>query len=89
MWHMASIVAPALSTSCLSVFLSLRLSTAVQYGQFAGGCLLTGFLLWPSYYGHFLGYFFYGGVSPSKNGLSAPSLERAQLRSRARVFLYT
>jgi hypothetical protein len=28
-----------LSTSCLSVFLSLGLSTALQYGQFAGGCL--------------------------------------------------
>jgi hypothetical protein len=50
---------------------------------------LTGFLLWPSYYGHFLGYFFYWGVSPSKIGLSGPSLEQAQLRSNARIFLYT
>jgi hypothetical protein len=33
------------------------------------------------------GSFFYGGVSPSKIGLSAPSLEREQLRSNARVFL--
>jgi hypothetical protein len=36
-----------------------------------------------------LGSFFYGGVSPSKIGLSAPSVERTQLRSTARVFLYT
>jgi hypothetical protein len=35
------------------------------------------------------GSFFYGGVSPSKIGLSAPSLERTQLLSTARVFLYT
>jgi hypothetical protein len=28
---------------------------------------LTGLVLWPYIYGHFLGYFFYGGVSPSKN----------------------
>jgi hypothetical protein len=35
------------------------------------------------------GVLFLGGISPSKNRLSAPSLEQAQLRSRARVFLYT
>jgi hypothetical protein len=51
--------------------------------------LLTGLVLWPYIYGHFLGSIFYRGVSPSKNGLSAPSLERTQLRSTARVFLYT
>jgi hypothetical protein len=26
---------------------------------------LTGFLLWRQYWRHFLGYIFYGGVSPS------------------------
>jgi hypothetical protein len=36
-----------------------------------------------------LGVLFYGGISPLKIGLSVPSLERAQLRSKARVFLYT
>jgi hypothetical protein len=50
---------------------------------------LSGLVLWPYIYGHFLGSIFYGGISPSKNGLSAPSLERTQLRSTARVFLYT
>jgi hypothetical protein len=34
---------------------------------------LTGFLLWRQYWRHFLGYFFYRGVSPSKIRLSAPS----------------
>jgi hypothetical protein len=34
-----------------------------------------------------LGVPFYGGISPSKIGLSAPSLERAQLRLKTRVFL--
>jgi hypothetical protein len=33
---------------------------------------LTGFLLWSYIYGHFLGLFFYGGISPSKIGLIAP-----------------
>jgi hypothetical protein len=46
---------------------------------------ITGFLLWRQYWRHF----FYGGISPSKIGLSAPSLERGQLRLKARVFLYT
>jgi hypothetical protein len=36
-----------------------------------------------------LGGPFYGGVSPSKISPSAPYLERTQLRSKARVFLYT
>jgi hypothetical protein len=34
-----------------------------------------------------LGVLFYGGISPSKIGLRAPSLDRAQLRLKARVFL--
>jgi hypothetical protein len=36
-----------------------------------------------------LGVLFFGGISPTKIGLSAPSLERAQLRFKAHVFLYT
>jgi hypothetical protein len=36
-----------------------------------------------------LGVLFYGGISPSKIGPITPSLEQAQLHSRARVFLYT
>jgi hypothetical protein len=39
------------------------------------------------YMGQEKGVLFYGVISPSKIGLSAPSLERAQLRSKARVFL--
>jgi hypothetical protein len=46
---------------------------------------LTAFMLWR----HFWGSFSYRGISSSKIGLSAPSLERAQLRLKARVFLYT
>jgi hypothetical protein len=58
---------------CITVYMVL-----LQY--------LTGLVIWPSINGHFWGPFF-GGVSPSKNGLSNPSLEGAQLCSKARVFL--
>jgi hypothetical protein len=57
------------------------------YGIARNVAVLTGFLLWPYIYGHFLGSFFYGGISPSKIGLIAPYLERTQLCSKARVFL--
>jgi hypothetical protein len=46
---------------------------------------LTAFKLLPGIPGRKKGSF-YGGVSPSKIGLSAPSWERAQLRSKARSF---
>jgi hypothetical protein len=49
--------------------------------------MLTGFLLWRQYWRHFWGSFFSVGISPSKIGLTAPSLERAQLLLNARVFL--
>jgi hypothetical protein len=36
------------------------------------GILLTAFMLWPSYNGHFWGYFLFRGISPSKIGHIAP-----------------
>jgi hypothetical protein len=59
----------------------------VQGSQAKNDNNLTGFLLWPYIYGHFLGSFFYGSISPSKIGLIAPYLEQTQLRSKARAFL--
>jgi hypothetical protein len=81
---------------CLCCLLAVRKGYVTQwlYGltstlkmAFYGMVLLTGFLLWPYIYGHFLGSFFYGGISPSKIGLIAPYLEQTQLHSKARVFL--
>jgi hypothetical protein len=50
---------------------------------------LTAFMLWPSYNGHFWGYIFFGGISPSKIGHIAPFLATIQALSKTRVFLYT
>jgi hypothetical protein len=70
-------------------FLLVKIGVTRTAKTLITGILLTGLVLWPYIYGHFLGYFYYGGISPSKIGLIAPYLERMQLRSTARVFLYT
>jgi hypothetical protein len=55
-----------------------------------GGILLTltGFVLWPSYNGHFWGYIFFRGIFPSKIGRFAPFLATIQALSKTCVFLF-
>jgi hypothetical protein len=52
-------------------YIALKESDSEQYDEEVQE--LTGFLLWRQYWRHFWGPFFYGDISPSKNGLSAPS----------------
>jgi hypothetical protein len=37
-----------------------------EFGLNSQNLLLTAFMLWPSYNGHFLGCFFWGSISPSR-----------------------
>jgi hypothetical protein len=55
---------------------------------YAAKCVLTAFMLWPSYNGHLLGSFFKGAFLP-QNGTYCPLLATIQPFSKARVFLYT
>jgi hypothetical protein len=68
-------------------FVSPQMPADPQLARHRGTRGLTGFLLWRQYWRHFLGYIFYGGVSPSKIWPIAPSWEWEQLHLKARVFL--